>query len=126
MTMRSYASKRNNLANRRSVIAAMRKPTWQEHIDDATNTAPYGIRWGRTAKGSSTHIMDFNKYRNEWMERCSKTNQAQVLPANVYLKAKICNSCTQWVRGDEERAYKADWKHYTDPATGRTKREKHN
>lgn len=124
MTMRSYAAQTNNLANRKAMT--MRKPTWQEHIDDASNTAPYGIRWGRTAKGSNTHIMEYNKYSGRWSERCAKANKAEVHHANVYLKAKICNSCIQWLRGDWERAYKADWNYYTDPATGRTKREKHN
>ena len=114
------------LATRQAQIAAMREPTWEERMNDPTSSAPYGVRWGKTPKGSNIHIMRFNKYANRFREVCSKTNSAKVVFTNVYLKAKVCFSCTKWLRGVEHRAYIADWAHYTDPATGRTKRERHN
>lgn len=121
----NFKIKTNPKASRQRV-ANYRKTTWEENLDDPTRNAPYGIRWGRTAKGSTTHIMEWNAYRTRWNARCNRAYDADVKFANVYLKAKACKSCTTYLRSNLNLAFTGDWNHYTDPVTGRTKRERHN
>jgi hypothetical protein len=111
---------------KRQAASTARKPTWEENIDDPLQSAPYGVRWGKSDKGSNIHIMNWHAYSGEFTTRCGKTNGAKILPTNVYLKAKKCMSCNNWLRSSVARAVAADWSHFTDPATGRTKRERHN
>jgi hypothetical protein len=111
---------------KRQAVATQRKPTWEENIDDPLQFAPYGIRWGKSVKSSNIHIMEWGKYAGTFRTRCSKTNQARILPTNAYIKANLCMSCSRWLHGVMRKAVEKDWNHFTDPTTGRTKRERHN
>ena len=126
--MRSRSAYRTN--QNPTDVTKIRATSWKENLD-ANGTAPYGIRWGRSPKGSTIHVMTYSKYSKSFYPRCGRggsSGQATVLNANVYLKAKPCKSCTNWMplAGGLQTAYKADWEYFTDPATGRTKRERHN
>jgi hypothetical protein len=72
--------------------------------------------------------MEYNKYSRQFKTRCNKANNAVIYNANVYLKAKVCYSCSLYLFGATglNKAYEQDWEYYTNPATGRTKRERHN
>ena len=105
----------------------MRAPSWKENMD-AGGSAPYGIRWGVSPKGSTVHIMEYSKYSKRLHSRCGRGSAtSEHIHANVYLKSKICKACTKWTMGNRplDTAYKADWAYHTDPVTGRTKRERH-
>ena len=94
---------------------------------DSGKAAPYGIRWGKSPKGSTIHLMQYSKYSKTFTTRCGRGYGKTIFATNVYLKAKACSQCTNWIPTSNgfSQAFKADWAHYTDPATGRTKRERH-
>ena len=89
-------------------------------------TAPYGVRWGASAKGSVVHIMDYNKYAESFNTTCGRASTSKIHYSNVYLSSKLCTSCSKWLRFSKSSAVTADWSYYTDPLTGKTMREKHN
>ena len=123
----SVHQRQAGIASRKAKIASMRPPTYEEEMANPNViTAPYGIRWGASAKGSVVHIMDFNKYGQSFSPTCGRANTSKVHYSNVYLSSKLCASCNKWLRLSKSRAVKADWSYYTDPLTGKTKREKHN
>ena len=101
-------------------------------MDDPSATPPYGVRWGKSDKGSVTHVMTYNKHayqsthtNSKMMASCSSGGGALIRNTNVYIGSKMCSSCTRWQGGLQNKAVTQDWAYYTDPATGRTKRERH-
>ena len=132
MTNAQMRTARNNArAIKMAKMANQLPPTWSVSMDNPSQLAPYGVRWGRTTKGGTTHIMEWNKYMDKMVTRCSSSGRALVHNANVYINGKQCVMCTKYmfhknVNNNISTASKADWKYYTDPLTGRTKRERHN
>ena len=112
--------------------AQMRRPTWEEAMDDPSATPPYGVRWGKSDKGSVTHVMMYNRHgyqspntNSNMMPSCNSGGGALIRNTNVYIGSKMCSRCTRWQSGLLSNAIAKDWAYYKDPATGRTKRERH-